>query len=304
MAPKEKDKVVIFNDAHGWHSEQLVRALALRGIATQLADLAECAVDLSTPTGLIIPGFDSNLPLAAMVRGIASGSLEQITLRMDVLHTLAKFNVPVFNSANAIEHTVDKARTSLQLYFAGIPTPQTWVCEGRHLARKITQQQLLQGESLVIKPLFGCQGKGIEKIDSLHQFDEMNVVGNTFYLQRYVTPFGQQRWQDWRLMVIDGRVTAAMSRRSQHWVTNFAQGADCFAVTATDNMIRLAIDAAHAVQADYSGVDLIRQQDGSYMVLEINSVPAWKGLYQATGIDVAEQLADALISRIEHRLLC
>ena len=105
-------------------------------------------------------------------------------------------------------------------------------------------------------------------------------------------------WQDWRLMVIDNKVCAAMSRRSQHWITNFAQGAECFATTVTAEMEQLAIKATQAVQADYAGVDLIRQQNGSYTVLEVNSVPAWKGLYQATGINVAVHLAQALANRI------
>ncbi|MFW5450995.1 MAG: RimK family alpha-L-glutamate ligase [Methylophagaceae bacterium] len=291
-------KTVIFNDTHGWHSEQLISALESHGIIAVLTDLAECTIDLDSPTGLIIPGFEDQLPTAAMVRGIAPGTLEQITLRMDILHTLAELNVPVFNPASAIEHTVDKARTSLRLHLAGLNTPKTWACENRTIAREIASQQFLKNISLVIKPLFGCQGKGIEKINSLKQFDAIEVVGDAFYLQQYIEPFNKDKWQDWRLMVIDNRVCAAMSRRSQHWITNFAQGADCFATTVTPEMEQLAIKATQAVQADYAGVDLIRNQDGSYSVLEVNSVPAWKGLYQATGINVAYHLAQALAKRI------
>ena len=295
-------KIVIFNDTHGWHSEQLVDALQPLGIAAVLTDLADCTIDLDHPTGLIIPGFEDQLPAAAMVRGIASGSLEQITLRMDVLHTLSELAVPVFNSASAIEHTVDKARTSLRLYLTGITTPKTWACENRDLARNIAQQQFSDNKPLVIKPLFGCMGKGIEKISTIEQFDALQAVGDAFYMQEYIEPFEQDHWQDWRLMVIDGQVCAAMSRRSQHWITNVAQGAECFAATVSDDMTQLAINATHAVQADYAGVDLIRQQDGSYTVLEVNSVPAWKGLYQATRINIANYLARALENRIRNNL--
>ena len=298
MALKSDNRVVVFNDTHGWHSEQLVRAFARHGMTVELVNLAECAIDLLAPNGLLIPGFDNELPCATVVRGIALGSLEQITLRMDVLHALAIHNVPVFNSAVAIELTVDKARTSLQLHLGGIATPTTWVCENRSLARRIAHQQFLQGDAVVIKPLFGSQGKGVEKVSSLEQFDALHVTGAVFYMQRYIVPFQQDYWHDWRLMVIDGQVVAAMSRQSQHWVTNFAQGADCLAVTVTDNMAKLAVDATRIAKADYAGVDLIRQQNGDYMVLEVNSVPAWKGLYQATGIAIAEKIANAVVSRI------
>jgi tetrahydromethanopterin:alpha-L-glutamate ligase len=291
-------KIVIFNDTHGWHSDQLVDALRNIGISAVLADLADCVIDLDHPTGLNIPGFEGHLPAAAMVRGIAPGSLEQITLRMDVLHTLAELNVPVFNPAIAIEHTVDKARTSLQLHLAGLNTPKTWACENRVLARKVVSQQLTKHNTIVIKPLFGCQGKGIEKITTLAEFDKLQVVGDAFYLQEYIEPFTPAQWQDLRLMVIDGQVCAAMSRRSDHWITNFAQGASCLATTVTPEMEQLAIAATKAVHADYAGVDIIRTISGAYTVLEVNSVPAWKGLYQATGIDVAGHLARAIFQRI------
>jgi tetrahydromethanopterin:alpha-L-glutamate ligase len=291
-------KIVIFNDTHGWHSDQLVKALLDLGITAVLADLADCIIDLDHPTGIIIPGFKNELPAVAMVRGIAPGSLEQITLRMDVLHTLAELNVPVFNPAFAIEHTVDKARTSLRLHLAGLNTPKTWAGENRVLARKIAAKQFEKQQTLVIKPLFGCQGKGIEKITTLAEFDKLQVIGDAFYMQEYIEPSTPDKWQDWRLMVVDGQVCAAMSRQSDHWITNFAQGASCFATTVTPEMEQLAIAATQAVHADYAGVDLIRTADGSYTVLEVNSVPAWKGLYQATHIDVAAHLARAIFKRI------
>jgi len=292
--------VVIFNDTHGWHSEQLVAALTSHNITTTLADLAQCIIDLDHPIGIRIPGLDKILPDAVIVRGIAPGTLEQITLRMDVLHTLAEIGIPVFNPAKAIEHTVDKARTSLRLHLAGLSTPRTWACENESHAREIAIQQLSEGHSLVIKPLFGCQGKGIEKIDSLAEFENVKPVGQAFYMQHYIAPYEPQQWQDWRLMVIDDQVCAAMSRRSQHWITNFAQGAECFAATINDEMTNLAIKACQAVDATYAGVDIIRMQDGHYTILEVNSVPAWKGLFQATGIDIAGHLAKALANTIKQ----
>lgn len=290
-------RIVIFNDTHGWHSEQLISAFAHHEITPTLADLADCSIDLESPYGLNIPGIDG-LPDGVIVRGIAPGTLEQITLRMDVLHTLAELGVPVLNSAKAIEHTVDKARTSLRLHLAAINTPNTWACENRDQALTLAHKQFGQGHALVLKPLFGCQGKGIVKITTMDELEQQIPVGDAFYLQHYIAPFTPDQWQDWRLMVIDGQVSATMSRHAKHWITNFAQGAQCLAATVSDEMKQMAINAAHAVNADYAGVDIIRAQNGDYTVLEVNSVPAWKGLSHATGIDIANQLAQALIKRI------
>lgn len=292
-------KVAIFNDTHGWHSDQLTAAFGSLGIDTVCTDLALCRIDIQSPSGLSIPGFSSHLPDAVLVRGIAPGSLEQITLRMDVLHTLAELGVPVLNPAAAIELTVDKARTSLKLHHAGLNTPATWACENRAQAIEIIQQQLALGYQIVMKPLFGCQGKGIIRIDNLLQLDFITPVGEIFYLQRYIPPQQANAWQDWRLMVVDGEVIAAMSRRASHWITNYAQGAQCFAATVTDEMRTLATAATQAVSSPYAGVDLIQDDTGRFSVLEVNSVPAWKGLYQATGISIAAQIA-GMVKRHIH----
>jgi RimK family alpha-L-glutamate ligase len=293
-------RVVIFNDTHGWHSERLTEALEVFGLQVILSDLGQCRIDLSYPSGLFIPELGGDLPDAVIVRGIAPGSLEQITLRMDVLHTLAELGVIVFNPASAIEHTVDKARTSLRMHLAGLSSPATWACESINQARHIAQREFARGHSLVVKPLFGCQGKGIAKLDSMKDFERYQPVGDAFYLQQYVQPEQAGIWQDWRLFVIDNEVCAAMSRRSNQWITNFAQGAECFATAVTEDMAQLAISATQAVEADYAGVDLIRSIDGEYSVLEVNSVPAWKGLYQATQIDAAQHIAKAIYLRIQQ----
>lgn len=295
-------RVVIFNDTHGWHSEQLCRSLVSRGFEPVLSDLAACRIDFASPAGINIPGFKQQLPDAAIVRGIAPGSLEQITLRMDVLHTLAEHRVPVVNPASAIELTVDKARTSLRLHNAGLPTPATWAVEDWQQAEQITVKALSQGQSLICKPLFGCQGKGLYKIDSLPDFKKIRPEGEAWYLQQFVAPQHAEYWQDWRLLVIDDQIVAAMSRQSRHWITNFAQGAQCLAATVTHEMADLAIRATRCVEASYAGVDLIRTASGEFSILEVNSVPAWKGLFQATGVDVASHIADMLVNVRKHSM--
>jgi glutathione synthase/RimK-type ligase-like ATP-grasp enzyme len=47
---------------------------------------------------------------------------------------------------------------------------------------------------------------------------------------------------------------------------------------------------------NYAGVDIIRDEHGRYSVLEINSIPAWKGLQGVTEIDIAEWLVEDFLS--------
>ena len=47
----------------------------------------------------------------------------------------------------------------------------------------------------------------------------------------------------------------------------------------------------------YAGVDIIKDQDGQYTVIEVNSIPAWKGLESVCDVNIAQLLADDLVTR-------
>jgi glutathione synthase/RimK-type ligase-like ATP-grasp enzyme len=64
---------------------------------------------------------------------------------------------------------------------------------------------------------------------------------------------------------------------------------------------QLALGASAAIGADYAGVDLLPSRDGTVFVLEVNGIPGWQGLKQATGVDVAAAIVDHLAERVRAR---
>ena len=163
-------------------------------------DLADCEIDTTclASHGLVLPGFGRELPDALLVRGVAGGSLEQITRRLGVLHALRDLGVPVYNDARAIERSVDKSMTSLLLRAAGVPTPPTWATESTAQARRIVMREAAAGHALVLKPLFGSQGKGLQRVGCVDGAlvplpDLGKGLGHVAYLQRYVPPVQQPR---------------------------------------------------------------------------------------------------------------
>lgn len=291
-------QVVIFNNHHGWHSQQLEVALTAKGIKTIRASLDQCRIDLDLPSGLYIPGLSATLPHAVITRGIAAGSFEQISVRLDILHALAELGVYVLNNALAIERTVDKARTSLLLHYQGIPTPRTWACEDTDQAHQLIAQAQRQCHELVLKPLFGCQGQGLIRLSCPADLNTCGAVGGLYYLQEFIPPINKGIWQDWRVFVVNHQAIAAMIRRGNTWITNAAQGAECFPAPLDPEISKLACQATQAVGVDYAGVDIIYSIDKGFQVLEVNSIPAWRALQQTTTINIAQVLVEFLLEKL------
>ena len=298
-------RVAIMTDESGWHTRELQRALRERGCSGRCLDLADCRVDTTQSRhGLVLPGYGDRLPDAVLVRGIAGGTFERVTMRLGILHALRELGVPVYNDARAIERSVDKSMTTLLLHAAGIPTPPTWAMESTAHAQRLVTRESAARRSLVLKPLFGSQGKGLQRlgwVDGAHVAlpDLGAPYGELAYLQRFIAPLAAPG-HDWRVLVVGGRAVAAMRRVSSHWVHNVAQGARCIPQSLGDDtgqaLAALAQAAARALELDYAGIDLLPSHDGM-QVIEVNGVAAWHGLQRVTPIDIAGLIVNDLLDR-------
>lgn len=297
----ELKRIPVFTDDPGWHGKQLQRAFAVRGYEAVFVSLRECAFDLSGAAArVLIPGFEQGLPPGAFVRGVPGGTLQQVIMRLDILHALGMLGVTVYNDGRAVERTVDKAMTSLHLLLNGVSTPATWVCESRQHALGVVSRETMAGRPVVIKPLFGSQGQGVRRLEQgmpLPVPMEAHVDG-LYYLQQYIDS-GEGAWHDYRVFVIAGSAIAAMKRHGSDWINNVALGGRCERIDTENEIASLAVAAARALDIDYCGIDVIRDRQGRLYVLEVNSIPAWKGLQSVTELDIAQLLVDDFIAKMQ-----
>jgi RimK family alpha-L-glutamate ligase len=277
----------------GWHTRQLERAAIEGGHRATILPYEGLVATIGKAPGLRSRDTDLDLVDLVLARIIPSGSLEQIIFRVDALHRLEERGVAVVNSPRAIERTVDKFWTSVLLEQCGIPTPETMVCQDPEEA--FTAFRTLQ--DVIVKPLFGSMGLGMVRVRdeemAYRVFRTIDQIRGVYYLQRTIEHDGA----DVRVFVIGGRVVGAMERRSEGWRTNLARGGTARSVALAEDTARLAIRAAAAVGADYAGVDILTGRDGQTYVLEVNGIPGWKGLQEATGLDVAGALIEYLSTR-------
>jgi RimK family alpha-L-glutamate ligase len=282
----------------GWHTDQLCRALAERGARTTVLQYEALVASIGHGPATLAAGADV-LQSADVVlaRIIPNGSLEQIIYRVDALHWLEASGVRVINSPRAIERTVDKFFTSALLARAGLATPETVVCERSEDAiaafRRIGD--------VIVKPLFGSMGLGMVRVSDEEMawrvFRTLDQIRAVYYLQRTIDHGGR----DIRAFVVGGRVLAAIERTASPtgpaWRTNFSRGGGARSITLPAAQAEMAIAAASAVGAEYAGVDLLPARDGTTYALEVNGIPGWRGVHDASNgtVDVAGAIADLAV---------
>jgi tetrahydromethanopterin:alpha-L-glutamate ligase len=295
----------------GWHVEDLRRAAEKTGVSLRKALFPQVSAMVGSSSSARALGCD--LPAAwecmstvraagidllaldgVLVRMMPPGSLEQVVFRMDVLHRIVAAGIPVLNPPRAVEAAVDKYLTLSLLEKAEIAVPATWAGESATAALEVFDAF---GGDVVVKPLFGSEGRGLLRISdrelawrAFHAIERLSAV---LYLQRVVRHPGH----DVRVFVLRGNVVGAMRRHAQpgEWRTNVSLGGRAEPWRLDHESERLALGAARAIGAEMAGVDLIMDLDlGRMVVLEVNAVPGWRALARVTGIDVAAEILTAL----------
>lgn len=200
------------------------------------------------------------------------------------------------NDFQTIATCGDKFLTSIQLAEQKVPTPKTKVCFDDEQALKTIEEW---GYPVVLKPVLGSWGRLLSKIDNKEAaetvLEHKKVLGgithaNIFYIQEFID---KKEKRDVRAAVIGDEVVAAMYRKSEHWITNTARGAEVEKLEITKKLEKIVKDAAKAVSGKPAllGVDLIETKEG-LKVVEVNSGVEFHGLAEATDIDIPKKIIE------------
>ncbi|WP_435320004.1 lysine biosynthesis protein LysX [Haloarchaeobius sp. TZWSO28] len=209
------------------------------------------------------------------------------------------YGIPVVNSAETAEICADKAKNSLALAGAGVPTPETKVAFTTDAALEAIEEF---GYPCVLKPVVGSWGRLMAKIDSRSAaeaiLEHKATLGHYEHKVFYIQEFVAKPDRDIRVLATDGEPVAAMARSSEHWLTNAAKGAATAEFELDDEAKALVKRASEAVGGGLLGIDLMETEDG-YTVHEVNHTVEFKSLNDATEVDVPAKVVDWLESVVE-----
>jgi ribosomal protein S6--L-glutamate ligase len=287
-------KFGVLAPSDSWHYRDLCRAG--EDERCELVSVAYSRLVASLPDS-VVRSADQDLRSldALLTRAMPAGSLEQVVFRMDAIWVAEQQGLFCINSPKAVEASVDKYLSLVRLSGAGLPVPETLVCENH---RDVGDAFDRLGADVVMKPIFGSEGRGLVRIQDRELAERyyrfIEGIGGVLYLQRFID-FGGE---DIRVLVI-GESCLGMRRRGvKDWRNNISQGGVAEPLVVDDELTALALAAAQSVGAEFAGIDIGRAVDGRLYILEVNAAPGWRRISQILNIDVARQLLQHIRRRV------
>jgi len=211
-----------------------------------------------------------------------------------VLRHFERQGVAIANSPSAIEAVADKLHTLQVVAAAKLPVPKT-ILGKFPVDVSLVEREL--GFPVVVKKLKGTRGNGVVLCQDRAQFDDLanlldGATGADFLFQQYVAA---SHGRDVRVLVINGKVVAAMERQSTDggFKSNISLGGKGQRFEPPPEMAKLAIQVARALDLDIAGIDILFDRNG-YCVCEANSAPGFQGLERACNVDVPDIIFRAM----------
>lgn len=221
-----------------------------------------------------------------------SFSAKNLPIHASVIRQFELAGIPVFNSYESIVAAKNKIRMLQKLSRKRIPMPKTYAVRSAEYITEIMDD--IGPFPVIVKASMGSGGIGVAIAESkrgLRSLIEMltsdSEDATPLIIQRYIR---ESSGKDIRVFLVGGKIIAAMERiatKKGEFRSNFLIGGKVRIASLSNQEKRLAEKAAAAMHLDVAGVDIIRSKEGP-KILEVNCNPGFKGITNATGVDVAE----------------
>jgi RimK family alpha-L-glutamate ligase len=266
-------------DRVGWEEKAILEAARERGASAEWLN-----------DGELCCGSREDLPAAGAYL-IRSRSFVRGPLIAESIASRAN-DESVINSAETIAICSNKVSALARLRQAGLPTvPYRLVLTRTDLASALG----LLGCPLVLKPVYGGLGRRVMLVrepavaDSM--YDYVEHYGQNFDRALIAQPYLEGA-SDARVLAIDGEAVAAMERTATgDWRANVELGAAAESIEVDSAIKAMTAEVGELIGARIFGLDLFRH-DGDLTIGEVNHSPLFRGIVEATGIDVAARIAD------------
>ena len=212
---------------------------------------------------------------------------------LSALQLFCQFGIRCVNDAKVAQICGDKLQTNAALVAAGVPTPRACIAYTPESALAAIEQM---GYPVVLKPAVGSWGRLLARVDSRdaaeaiieHKVTLGSYHHSIFYIQEYINKPGR----DIRTFVVGDEVICAITRTSEHWITNTARGGAAANFPITPEAAEISLAAAKAVGGGIVAIDLLETPDGRLLVNEVNYTMEFRNSIDTTGVNIPAKILD------------
>lgn len=191
---------------------------------------------------------------------------------------------------------LDKISQHLVLAQAGLPVVDTQI---------FGQQEKLAGAlkelPVVVKSTFGHQGEQVFRVANQAKIKKIlrRTPASYLLVQEYL-----RAGYDLRVICLNGQVIGAMKRTAtgKDFRSNYSLGGkiENYPLEKDESARQLAIQAAKLFRLDLGGIDLMKDNEGRWRILEVNRTCQFEGFEKATGINLAKKIIEFLVAQKNH----
>lgn len=226
---------------------------------------------------------DINFLLVRSTKGKRE-SCEILTKVMDHLRCFVIDTVERFT-----ENSSSKLMSTLRRYHDGTGS-DTIIGFSKKSVKKFVVESFEKGKKLIVKPISGSCGKGVELLSTIEEAKE--------YIRKFdfKEPILLQEYSEfkneYRVMSVGGSMIGVVSKIKPegHITANYATGSKWIKVDDKELTERLFDFANQSYIVDFSlvGFDIGITNDDELIMIEENYSPQWIPFQETTGVNVAE----------------
>jgi RimK family alpha-L-glutamate ligase len=247
-------------------------------------------------------GFKLNLrsqkmpiPKSVFLRGLGEDSIYN-PIRTAIVTWFKSQGSKVLNERSfSVWPSLDKMTQHINLAKSGISIAESFCFTSKEELKNWAKKSY----PFIAKDIVGSNGVDVFKITNdkdlgklLERFNSSFKI-KTLLFQKFLP-----KAEDIRVIVLGGKIVGAMKRmaRPGNFLSNYSQGGltEKYQIGEDKEARSLALITAKLFKLDYVGVDLMKNEKGNWVVLEVNRACQFEGFEKTTGINVASAICEYL----------
>ena len=212
-------------------------------------------------------------------------------------------DIRLFNSKEAVLLCDNKILMYQALAKAGVKIPKTYIAPKTFEGLNYNDRSFLKettkeiGYPMIVKEAYGSFGEQVYLANDEKEANEIidRIGYKDFLMQEYIAA---SKGRDIRINVVGDKAIVSMLRENKNdFRSNISNGGTGTLYNPEPSYIDLAIKAVKALGLDFAGVDVMFGKDGP-IVCEVNSNPQFASTLKATGINLADYIADYILKNL------